>query len=76
MGGGKYQAAATLTIHGVTKDVVLPFSLSIKGKTAKMTGSLSLLRTDYNVGQGEWAQTDWVGGDVKVDVALTADSAN
>lgn len=76
LGGGKYQATADLTIRNVTKEVVLPFTLSINGKTARMNGSLSLLRTDYGVGQGQWASTDWVGGDVKVDVALVADAAN
>ncbi|MFZ1988608.1 MAG: YceI family protein, partial [Alphaproteobacteria bacterium] len=76
LGRGKYEAAANLTIRGVTKEVVFPFSLAIKGKVAKMTGSLALLRTDYGVGQGQWTATDWVGGDVKVDVALTADAAN
>ncbi len=76
LGGGKYQAVADLTIRDVTKEVVLPFSLAIKGNVAKMTGSLSLLRTDYGVGQGQWSSTDWVGGGVKVNVALTADEAN
>lgn len=75
LGGGKYEAAAKLTIRGVTKDVTFPFSLTIKGKVAKMTGSLTLLRTDYGVGQGSWAATDWVGGNVKVNVALTADAS-
>ena len=76
LGGGKYQAVADLTIRNMTKEVVLPFTLAINGKVAKMTGSLSLLRTDYGVGQGQWTSTDWVGGDVKVDIALTADQAD
>jgi polyisoprenoid-binding protein YceI len=75
LGGGKYEAAATLTIRDVSKDVVLPFTLSIMGNVAHMKGSLSLVRTDYGVGQGPWSSGDTVGKDVKVDVDLIANKA-
>ena len=74
LGGGKYQATGDLTIRDVTKQVVLPFSLVINGKVAKMMGSLSLVRNDYGVGQGQWASTDWVGANVKIDISLVADA--
>jgi polyisoprenoid-binding protein YceI len=73
LGGGKYEAVGVLTIRDVSKDAVLPFTLKIDGSVAHMNGTLAIVRTDYGVGQGEWATSSWVGKDVKVDVKLVAD---
>lgn len=72
LGGSDYEAAADLTIKGITLPVTLPFTLSIDGDTATVTGSLALLRTDYGVGEGRWANGSTVGLDVTVVVDLTA----
>lgn len=69
---GQYVAAATLTIRGISRNVTLPFSLSISGGTAHMTGTAHVLRTDFGVGQGEWAAPTPVSHDVTVTVDLTA----
>jgi polyisoprenoid-binding protein YceI len=71
-GGDAYEAPGKLTIRGITKDAVLPFTLSIAGDTAKAKGHLTLVRTGFGVGQGVWATADWVALDVGVDVDLTA----
>lgn len=70
---GRYEATADLTIRGVTRAVTLPFTVAIDGNVARMEGALSLLRTDYGVGQGEWASTKEVGGEVAVSVRVVAD---
>ncbi len=70
--GDDYQATADLTIKGVTLPVTLPFSLTIEGNTATVSGALTLLRTDYSVGEGQWSSGDTVGLDVRVEVDLTA----
>jgi polyisoprenoid-binding protein YceI len=75
LGGGKYEAAADLTIRGVTRQVVLPFTLTIDGAVARMQGSLTVNRNDFGIGQGDWAKSDWVGQPVKIDIKLVADEA-
>ena len=76
LGGGRYQAAGTLTIRGVSRPVVLPFTLAISGDTAKMNGAVDLNRTAFGVGQGQWKTGDVVATTVSVTVALTAKRAH
>ena len=73
LGGGKYEAQGKLTIRDVSKDAVLPFTLKIDGPVAHMEGTLAIVRTEYGVGMGEWATSNWVGKDVKVNIQLVAD---
>ncbi len=72
LGGDKYEAAGTLSIRGIKKDVVLPFTLDISGNTATADGKLPLVRTDYGVGQGEWSTGQWVALNVDVTLHLVA----
>jgi len=67
-----YQAFGTLSLKGVTQPLTLPFNLEIDGDRAVMSGSVSLNRGDYKVGQGAWATDEWVSLDVKLDVKVTA----
>ncbi len=74
---GHYEAIADLVIHGITKEVRLPFALTISGNVARMTGELQLSRADYKIGTGstwgiDWASERAVAHAVKVTVALTA----
>lgn len=72
LGGGKYQAPGTLTLRGVTKPVTLNFTLSITGDTAKMTGTASVSRADFGVGQGQFKAADTVPFAVPITVSVTA----
>ena len=71
-GPGRYVADGDLTIRNVTRPVSLPFALTITGDVAKMTGSLSLDRSAFGVGQGQFKGGDTVALKVGVDVAITA----
>ena len=71
-GGDQYAAPGTLTIRGVSHEVVLPFTLTIDGDTAHARGRLELVRTQFGIGQGPWASGQWVALAVGVDVDLTA----
>lgn len=70
--GEGYVADAKLTIRDATQDVSLPFTLAIDGDTAVMAGETVLNRSDFGVGQGQWADDQWIGYDVKVLVDLKA----
>lgn len=69
---GKYEAVADLTIRDVTHEVVLPFDLVITGGTAEAVGSVTIKRTDFGVGQGQWTDTSQVGDDVTIKVTINA----
>ena len=71
-GGDAYEAPGKLTIRGTTKDVVLPFTLAISGDHATAKGHLSLVRSDFGVGQGPWSSGQWVALEAGVDVDLAA----
>jgi polyisoprenoid-binding protein YceI len=67
-----YEAQGTLTIRGIARDVTLPFTLAIEGRTAHMTGTAHVLRTDFGLGQGEWAAPSPVAHDVSITIDLFA----
>ncbi len=75
-GGNKYEAAAKLTLKGVSKDITLPFTLDITGDTAVMKGETVLKRLAFGVGLGpDFANGTSVALDVKVMVNVTAKRA-
>lgn len=67
-----YEATGSLTIKGITKDISLPFTLSIDGDNAVVTGSADLSRSDFAIGSGEWASDRLVAFDVRVEFRLVA----
>jgi polyisoprenoid-binding protein YceI len=75
LGGDRYQAAGNLTIRGVSKPITLPFTLTITGNAAHMTSAISLNRTVFGVGQGQFATGESVPLDVAVNINLSAHKA-
>jgi Uncharacterized conserved protein len=76
LGDERYQAAATLTMRDVTKVTTLPFTLTIDGDEAHAKGELKIVRTDWGIGQGQWAAGDTVGRDVVIRFDLLARRAS
>ena len=73
--GSAYTASGTLSLHGLTKPVTLPFTLTIVGDTAHATGKAQVLRTDFGLGQGEWAAPTPIAHEVTINLDLTATKA-
>lgn len=71
-GGNAFEAKGSLSIRGHSKDVVLPFTLDVSGAQAHAKGKLEILRTDWGVGQGEYATGQYVALPVTVDFDLSA----
>jgi polyisoprenoid-binding protein YceI len=67
-----FVAHGKLTLHGVTKPLELPFTLTIKDGVATMSGSATIDRTAFGVGSGDYAATDNLPAAVKVDITLKA----
>jgi polyisoprenoid-binding protein YceI len=69
---GAYEARGALTMRGEVRPLTLPFTLAIDGDTATARGAVTILRTDFGVGQGDFATGEWVGLEVKVEVDIVA----
>ncbi|AXO14614.1 YceI family protein [Thalassospira indica] len=69
---GKYEAVADLTIRDVTREVILPFDLEIEGNKAEAEGTVTINRTDFGVGQGQWQDTSQVGDAVTIKIEIEA----
>lgn len=67
-----FVAHGKLTLHGATKPVELPFSLTIRNGIGDMKGSTTLDRTAFGVGSGDYASTDTIPAKVKIDIAVKA----
>lgn len=73
--GDGYEARGTLKIRNVARPLALPFSLAIEGDTARASGAVSILRTDFGVGQGEFSTDEFVGFDVTISFKIVARKA-
>lgn len=69
-GAGKFAVAGTLSIKGVSREVVVPVALTRSGATTTATGSFTIERLDYRVGEGEWSDTSLLAGEVDVRFML------
>jgi polyisoprenoid-binding protein YceI len=76
LGGGRYRADGDLKIRDVTRPVSFPFELRFQGNTAAMTGRLSIDRTVFGVGQGQFKGTETVAAKVDVTISITASKAS
>lgn len=70
--GRSYEVTGVLNIKGVDHQVTIPFTMTPEGDDARIKGSFSINRTDFNVGEGSWATGQWIGLDVKVDINALA----
>lgn len=72
----RYQADALLTIRGQERAVVFPFTLTLEkmdGYTLlRGHGDLNIDRFDYQMAQGDWADTALIGATVTVSVDIQA----
>jgi len=70
LGGGKFEVAGKLSIKGQTQDVVAPATLTQSGATTTATGTFTLKRLAFKIGEGEWTDTSMVANDVQVKFKL------
>lgn len=69
--GDRQVARGTLTIKEKRRTADVPFRLGETGGKPVVSGSFTLERLDYGIGTGEWSDTRWLGGEVKVDFSAT-----
>lgn len=68
-GGNRYRADGMLNLRGVNRPVPVNFTLDIDGKNARASGTASLNRLAFGIGQGEFAGT----GDLPDPVSIRFD---
>lgn len=62
----RYVAHGTLSLKGVERAIAVPFQWQPAGAGARMTGEMTLDRTAFGIGSGEWASGDTIG--LQIDV--------
>jgi polyisoprenoid-binding protein YceI len=67
-----FAAEGELSLHGVKKPVQLSFTFNEQGGTATVDGTATLMRNDFNIGQGQWSDDKWVAYPVTVHFHLLA----
>ena len=64
--GAGYQAVGDLHLHGIAKEVVLPFQFKSSGSSGVFSGSFTINRNDFKIGK----PGGMVGESIKVNVNI------
>ena len=70
LGGGKFEVAGKLSIKGRSQDVVVPVTLTQAGAVTTATGSFTIKRLVFAIGENQWADTSMVADEVQVKFKL------
>ncbi|MDH4480086.1 MAG: YceI family protein [Rhodoferax sp.] len=68
----QYDVLGTLTLKGRARDVKFTMKHSPQGKSGVLSGSFTLQRADYAIGEGMWSKFDVVANDIQVSFQITA----
>jgi polyisoprenoid-binding protein YceI len=66
LGADKLQAQGKLTIKGKALDITVPVMLKQDGKIRTFSGVLPIKRLYFNIGEGEWKDTDTLADEVTI----------
>ena len=66
IGNGHYEVAGRLTLKGVSRDLTVPVMLTQNADGATAVGNFVVKRSDYRIGDGEWADASLVAHEVQV----------
>lgn len=66
--GNNHTVHGTLEIKGHRREIVLTLRTQQQGNKVMISGTLTLDRLQYGIGTGEWANTKWLGAEVRLDI--------
>lgn len=72
-GERRFDVAGRLTIKGVTREIVVPVTLAAAGAATAASGSFTLQRLAFRIGDGDWGDTSLVADDVQVRFRLVVE---
>ena len=67
-----FEVLGTLTIKGRARDIKVAMKHTPQGAQGLLSGSFTLQRADYAIGEGMWSKFDVVANDIQVSFQLTA----
>jgi len=71
----QYEVLGSLSIKGHSRDVKSTIKLSPQGKSSVVSGSFTMQRADFAIGEGTWSKFDVVANDIQVNFQFTAFNA-
>ena len=74
LGGNRYAADGTLSLHGVSKPVTLTFTWT-PGAQPVLSGKATVKRLDFGVGGGDWADTGLIPDAIAVSTKVVLQPA-
>lgn len=72
LSAGKLEVSGKLTIKGKSANVSFPLSIKKEGALQIFEGALPIKRLTYNIGEGEWSDTDMVANEVIIKFRVVA----
>ena len=70
LGDGRFEVAGRLTLKGVTQELVVPVTITQSADRSTASGSFTIQRLAFKVGEGEWTDTSMIGDEVQVRFKL------
>lgn len=70
LGAGRYEARGTLSIKGISREAVIPFSIRNEGPGSWLEGGFVLPRLQFKIGEGAWGDTSTVADEIQVKFKL------
>lgn len=70
LGGGRFEAPGKFTLKGISRDIVVTFTVKADAAGTLLEGTAPLKRLDYKIGEGSWADTSVVANEVAVRFKL------
>jgi len=67
---GRLEVVGTLSIKGITRELTVPVTLKTAADFTTASGSVTLKRMDFQVGQGDWSDPALVADAVQVSFRL------
>ena len=70
LGPGRFEVAGQLAIKGVTRELLVPVQLRQAGAVSTASGSFTLKRLQFGIGDGDWNDPSLVADEVLVRFRL------
>lgn len=70
LGVGRFEVAGRLTIKGSTREVLVPVEITQSSGQSTASGSFTIQRLAFKIGDGEWTDTSMVADEVQVRFKL------
>lgn len=69
-GPGRIEVVGTFSLKGRSRPLTVPVALTQSGGITTATGAFTVRRLDFQVGDGDWVDTDLIANDVQVKFKL------